>query len=54
MSKTLKNYNLISPKLENNCEINSNSQLDEQHKVKLAIKERIQKYIALNSSCRAK
>ena len=52
MSKPLKNCNLKSPILVNDCEIENNSQLDEQHKVKLAIKERIQKYIALNSSCR--
>lgn len=54
MSRVYKKYNLTSSKLENNCEIKNNSQLDEQLKVKLAIKERIQKYIALNSSYRAK
>lgn len=54
MSKSLKIYNQNISKLNNNCEIKNNSQLDEQLKVKLAIKERIQKYIALNSSCRAK
>ena len=46
--------NTLKSELNHDCEINGNSQLDEQLKVKLAIKERIQKYIALNSSCRAK
>lgn len=45
MSKPLKIYNQNTPKLNNDSK--NNSQLDEQHKVKLAIKERIQKYIAL-------
>jgi len=50
MLKPIKNHHSTSPELENNCEINKDSQLNEQLKVKLAIKERIQKYIALNSS----
>ena len=54
MPKPLKIHNRNISELNNDCEINGNSQLDEQLKVKLAIKERIQKYIALNSSCRAK
>ncbi len=54
MPKPLKIHNRNISELNHDCEINGNSQLDEQLKVKLAIKERIQKYIALNSSCRAK
>ena len=48
MSQSLKIYNHNSSELgcNNNNEIND-SKLSEQLKVKLAIKERIQKYIAL-------
>lgn len=48
MSKSLKSYNHNSSELDysNNSEIND-SQLNEQQKIKLAIKERIQKYIVL-------
>lgn len=54
MSKTLKVHTINTPKLNNDHETKGDSQSNEQLKVKLAIKERIQKYIALNSSCRAK